>query len=128
MNRQKETTHGESVARGHEQADIDFNRILYIGFGLLGLMAVGLFYSQFVERVFSETTSSPGAPSEVLIVPDTTGMPPEPRLESSPNSNLVRYRAWEDSILTGYGWEDREKGIVHIPVDRAMEKIAGETN
>lgn len=28
--------------------------------------------------------------------------------------------------LTSYGWIDKEKGIVHIPVERATELILGE--
>jgi hypothetical protein len=31
----------------------------------------------------------------------------------------------EDERLDGYGWVNREKGIVHIPIEGAMKKLAG---
>jgi hypothetical protein len=31
----------------------------------------------------------------------------------------------EDKRLAGYGWVNREEGIVHIPVEEAMKKLAG---
>jgi hypothetical protein len=31
----------------------------------------------------------------------------------------------EDERLAGYGWVNREKGIVHIPIEEAMKKLAG---
>jgi len=33
-------------------------------------------------------------------------------------------RAEEDKILKNYGWIDQEKGIVRIPIDRAIEILA----
>jgi hypothetical protein len=31
----------------------------------------------------------------------------------------------EDDRLAGYGWVNRDKGIVHIPIEEAMKKLAG---
>ena len=31
----------------------------------------------------------------------------------------------EDKRLAGYGWVNREQGIVHIPIEEAMKKLAG---
>ena len=33
-------------------------------------------------------------------------------------------RAAEDQILNSYGWVDRSKGIVRIPIDRAIDLLA----
>ena len=119
----KQLTSDESIARRHEQADINFNRILIIGFGLLGLMVAGLVSSEIVERLFTNRGDAGGVPEVLIASGDSLQAPPEPRLEPSPNSNLVRYQAWEDSILTMYGWENREEGIVRIPIDSAMKAV-----
>jgi hypothetical protein len=37
--------------------------------------------------------------------------------------DLVEKRKAEDKQLNGYGWIDRDNGIVHIPIQRAMELI-----
>ena len=39
-------------------------------------------------------------------------------------ADLAKFRAWEDSQLNSYGWVDRTAGVVHIPIERAMEIIA----
>ena len=49
---------------------------------------------------------------------------PEPRLQSSPRNDLRTYREEAMRRLTGYGWIDKDKGIVHIPIDEAMHRIA----
>jgi hypothetical protein len=52
--------------------------------------------------------------------------PPEPRLQPNPPLELKEFRAGEDAVLNTYGWVDPEKGIVRIPVSRAMELVAKE--
>jgi hypothetical protein len=43
-----------------------------------------------------------------------------------PNPALQNLRVEEARVLGGYGWVDREKGIVHIPVERAMDLLVEE--
>jgi hypothetical protein len=50
--------------------------------------------------------------------------PPQPRLLSDEGEELRRVRAAEDQILNNYGWVDASKGIVRIPIQRAMELVA----
>ena len=50
--------------------------------------------------------------------------PPAPVLQVDPRSDLTAFRAEEDARLKSYGWVDRSKGVVHIPIARAMAEIA----
>ena len=50
--------------------------------------------------------------------------PPKPELQIDAASDLARYRAAEEARLQSYGWVDRDKGIVHIPIDQAMRDVA----
>src|SRR5260370_10097412 len=45
---------------------------------------------------------------------------------SAPGEQLKELRAREDAQLTKYSYADKEKGVVRIPVDRAMELFAQE--
>jgi hypothetical protein len=36
---------------------------------------------------------------------------------------LERWRAEKDKALRSYGWVDRKKGVVHIPIDEAMKEV-----
>jgi hypothetical protein len=46
--------------------------------------------------------------------------PPPPVLQVDPRGDLAVFRAEEDARLKSYGWVERGKGIVHIPIARAM--------
>ena len=37
--------------------------------------------------------------------------------------NLAELQSSDTTALTTYGWNDKAKGIVHIPVRRAMELV-----
>ena len=48
----------------------------------------------------------------------------KPQLEIDPATDLAAFRAQQQSELGGYGWVDREHGVVRIPIDRAMQDVA----
>lgn len=50
--------------------------------------------------------------------------PPAPRLQTNPSQDLVNFRAQEDRKLNTYYWIDRQQGIVHLPIEQAMQKLA----
>jgi hypothetical protein len=61
------------------------------------------------------------------VMPDVgrhrTVEPPAPRLQLDPPRDLARFRADEDRRLNTTYWIDRKRGIVHIPIARAMQEL-----
>lgn len=49
-------------------------------------------------------------------------------LYAEPNLDLKMVRAQQLELLNSYGWVDREKGLVRIPIDRAMELVVADPN
>lgn len=49
--------------------------------------------------------------------------PPPPELQSNPQEDLEKLRNREQAWLEGYGWVDRQHGVVHIPIARAMKNV-----
>ena len=49
---------------------------------------------------------------------------PEPRLESDERQEINEFRMQEEKTLNSYGWVDQSAGVVHIPIDRAMQLLA----
>jgi hypothetical protein len=47
-----------------------------------------------------------------------------PRLQINPPGDLAVHRAAEQRELAGYGWVDRQRGTVRIPIEQAMRDIA----
>ena len=49
---------------------------------------------------------------------------PQPRLESDERLEIKDFRLQEDQKLNSYGWVDQQGGVMHIPIDRAMQLLA----
>jgi hypothetical protein len=49
--------------------------------------------------------------------------PPGPRLQTDAAGDLQKFRADEERRLNTYYWMDKQKGIVHIPIEQAMKKL-----
>jgi hypothetical protein len=50
--------------------------------------------------------------------------PPGPMLQTDPQADLQKFRAEEGNRLHSFYWIDKDKGILHIPIEQAMEKLA----
>ncbi len=112
--------HGElhNPDTAHEQTDISIRGI--VTFVIL-LVAVALAVQVAMYGVFAlldKVEASNDTEASPLAAPANTP-PPEPRLQTTPWSDLTVLRANELSSLQGYGWIDQTGGIAHIPIDRA---------
>ena len=101
---------------GHETRDVNAWTVAKFGMGLMLLcvlslaVLVGFFkYFQSVEGPVSN------APRPV---------PPQPRLETAPISDLQAMREAEDKILNSYAWVDQSQGKVRIPIAQAIDLLA----
>lgn len=52
-------------------------------------------------------------------------VPPGPRLQKSPESELADFRAEEQRTLEGMAWVDRGRGVARVPIERAIDAVAG---
>lgn len=118
----EQPTRADSASSGHELSDLNPNKIFWLGVGLALVIAsvVLLMYGLFHFFYRSETRRRP-PPSPLSFGAEA---PPEPRLLTKPGADLAAMRAEEDQILGSYGWIDRERGIVRVPIDRAITLLA----
>ncbi|MGA7263295.1 MAG: hypothetical protein WBX30_20720 [Stellaceae bacterium] len=49
--------------------------------------------------------------------------PLQPRLQTDPSEDLEKFLVDEDKRLNTYYWIDKKKGIVHIPIEQAMQEL-----
>ena len=66
----------------------------------------------------------PLAAKERARFPENLERIPEPRLQPSEIHDLSVLRKKEERILTGYQWVDEKKGVVSVPIDRAIELLS----
>jgi len=109
------------VSRGYETRDIDLRTVLTAAFGLtLAVVAFfALMWAMYVHFIDREAASS--KPPHRLAAEQARKTPPEPRLQHDPHEDLLAMRAENERVLTTYGWVDETRGIVRIPIERAME-------
>ena len=91
--------------------------------GIVGWVLVGTFIF-LVIAPFVLIGAFPRAVSDVSRA--LTVEPPQPRLQTDPSVDLTKFLADEDKRLNTYYWIDKKKGIVHIPIEQAMQELAKE--
>jgi len=62
-------------------------------------------------------------PTSAAPPPSAPGAGKKPRLQADPHGDLTEYRRAQKALQESYGWIDRKKGIVRIPVARAMRLL-----
>jgi hypothetical protein len=112
----------EPSGRGHEERDVPLQPLIISGVCLvvlagLSLLAMWLLFDYFAAR----RARLEVVPSAVF---EARQLPPEPRLQVSPQQDMRQMRAAEMAALHSYGWVDRQAGIVRIPIERAIELLA----
>src|SRR5689334_24535257 len=89
-----------------EPKDIDSNKVLLTGAGLLIVVwaIIGLLYFYFA---YLSRYRAAVSPLPVAISRSRNQVPPKPRLQPSPDSDLHELKAREDNVLSHYQWIDR---------------------
>lgn len=106
---------GVNPETDYEKSDMSLRAIGLAALGVLALLVAGPVALHVFDTAVPE--DAPRGP---------TVLPPVPRLETEPAADLATLRASEDKRLDSYGWVDRQKGIVHIPIAEAMKRLAAE--
>jgi hypothetical protein len=115
-------THVENRDVSYEKRDINPRAILWVGVAIIISAVVIHFAVWGLFDFFSAREAHKGKPPATLF--NTKRQQPQrPRLQTDAPADLQQMRARETATLESYGWVDRQKGIVHIPVERAMELL-----
>ncbi|HEV8061579.1 MAG TPA: hypothetical protein VGP68_16990 [Gemmataceae bacterium] len=127
---------------GHERSDVSAPGILLFIGGLATFIVV---VTGFIWLVFGYLAAQQALIKESrfpLAVADRQRplqdrLPPDPRLEGLNPESSIRsgvagwpslapaQRERDDQALSSYGWADAEAGIAQIPIDRALDLLAG---
>jgi hypothetical protein len=113
---------GERPGATHEEKDVNALAVGIFGVAMAALLIVSVLLLIGLFRYFKGQEASHQTPAEPAA--ETRGLPAEPHLQETPVRDLKQMRAAEDQILGSYGWVDRQKGIVRLPIGRAMELLA----
>jgi hypothetical protein len=92
----------------------------------MAILAVTTFICQGIVvgmfKFFDKSAADADTPRAVMSAPTGT-MPPPPNLLTDEPGNLKKFRASEEETLDTYGWQDKNAGVVRLPIARAKELL-----
>ena len=115
-----ETEQQRRREEGYERRDANVRTLLQFGLGLAIVIIVILLAMRWTFNFLSAETPTgpPPTPFENARV-----LPPQPRLQVEPHQDLKTYCDEQLRGLNSYGWVDQQNGVVHVPIDQAMDKL-----
>jgi hypothetical protein len=122
--------HGDNPhSHDHDGAsdEIAYGKVILVGVVSLAIFAASVVWASVI--LSHETKKNEQATGAIhrpaRITEEEIGIVDQ--VPFATDTRLHRWRAEHNAKLNGYGWIDREKGIVHVPIERAMDAIAGGT-
>lgn len=82
-----------------------------------GCAAIALVFYNLVQQ-------PPGVANFEFPLANERRIPPSPVVQAYPLEDIRTFRQKEDQAVTGYSWVDQTAGIVRIPIDIALDKVA----
>jgi len=104
----------------HETRDVNLPALAIFAGVLCLTIAVALIGMRFLFFSYAKARPRGLVPAPFAT---TRILPPEPRLQPNPAADLAIYIAGQKHELATYGWMDRKNGVVHIPIERAMQRL-----
>jgi hypothetical protein len=111
-------------AHGGED-EIAYGKVIGVGVVSLAIFALSILWA---SRILSRETERNEEATGVTHRPARVEQEEIGIVDQVPFSvdkRLHRWKAEHAARLNGYGWVDRSKGIAHVPIEQAMESVAG---
>jgi hypothetical protein len=111
----------QSMQAGYEERDVNTRKLLYF----LIVIGVTLMISTLgVRWLFGHFERADLPESRVARTFEyDRPLPGPPRIQADPGSDITDYLNSQRDTLTTYGWVNRARGVVRIPIDRAMQLV-----
>lgn len=123
----------------HESSDVPVRPlfwfiVIFIVFAVVSHLALWFMYKALVkgeQKRQDPAQTMIARPADASVPKNQPLLQPFPHKDvppqrATPVSDLADMRASEDKQLQNYGWVDKEKGIAHIPIDRAKALVAAQ--
>lgn len=105
---------------GYETRDANTRGVLGFLVVLFVVINVVLFGTWRLFRYYSVADLSPAPASSFA---DERQVPPAPELEVHGREDFQKMYAEQQQELETYAWEDRQAGVVRVPIERAMDLL-----
>jgi hypothetical protein len=116
---------GHQMRPGLDDDGVDMKKILAVGVVSLVIFAISAFVAYLIMRSDAREVAArglPPVPSE--LGRDEIGIVDQ--VEFSQDHRLQEWKAAKRKRLETYGWVNRDKGLVHIPIETAIDQVVGQ--
>jgi hypothetical protein len=110
----------ENGAR-YERSDVRLRAVLALGLGVALIVAASQVGLWFLMQTYYEAAAR--RDSSLIPLSGVDRIPPPPRLQPQPIRDYAEFYREQQARLSTFGWRDRDQGIVHIPVGKAMDIV-----
>jgi hypothetical protein len=118
--------HGPSHPSSLDDDGIDIKKILLIGGASLAIFAFSAFVAYLILRSHVADYEAKGLPAvPANIGKDEIGIVDQPEFDG--DRRLEEWKAVKQHRLNHYGWVDRKKNLIHIPIDQAIDQVVAES-
>lgn len=117
-------TDAHGAPLNHETRDVSLGGAPRFAIAMIVFLAVVFAFIWFVYARWRADTDASRPRVPAIEVREGDRLPPLPRLQTTPATDLRGFQESESLVLTTYGWVDKEKGVVRIPVSRAIDLVA----
>jgi len=106
---------------GYEKQDVGFRFAMLFIVGIIVFTVLTMVVLFFVYPFLAPQSARARRETAAEV---QKRLPPGPVLQANPAVDMQRFREQEQRKVSTYGWVDERRGIVRIPVERAMEMVA----
>lgn len=120
----------------HEHSDVPVRPLIkailiFVVASVLTHFFVKFLYDQFAaaeSKRMDPPQTQVARPADAAVPRNQPLLQPFPRKGLPPNAqtpvvDLIEMRKAEEQVLHHYGWNDKEHGVVHIPIDEAKKML-----
>jgi len=110
---------------GYETTDVNPKTLLAWVAGLAAMIILSIVAAWVIFDVLAGYAQR-ADPKISPLAATEKGPPPDPKLIPDEPHDLSAVREQEEHVLDSYGWIDKGRGLIRIPIARAMELVAKE--
>lgn len=114
----------ESANKGEANYETDDAPASLPVLAIAATVAVVAIGALVVSLLLATVWQAAPAPQEPFRGPPAAADAKAPAFQANPSADLARRNRAKKQQLTSLGWVDREAGIVHIPIEQAMARLA----
>ena len=118
------SVHEQACAHRHEKSDAHVPGVYQFVVAIFAVMFVAMLAMWVMFVALEKSQPQLVEESSPMALERGRVIPPGPRLQVVPQGTLPEMRQHEEIILNGYAWRDKERGVVRIPIQRAIDLVA----